>query len=122
MFIRSFTLPIDREEDILSKVAASNGGNYGYVDNAYPCGIFKNKGLQTVNFDRITILYGGNGSGKSTLLNLIAQKLDLERTSPFNKSETFEINGYNKYCLMNALDDIDFLLENKDKIEAYEQK
>lgn len=34
--------------------------------------------------------------------------------------ETFEINGYKKYCLMNALDDIDFLLENKDKIEAWE--
>ena len=39
-----------------------------------------------------------------------------------NKSETFEINGYKKYCLINALDDIDFLLENKDKIESYEQK
>lgn len=37
------------------------------------------------------------------------------------KSEKFEINGYKKYCLMNALDDIDFLLENKDKIEAWEQ-
>lgn len=36
------------------------------------------------------------------------------------KSEKFEINGYKKYCLMNALDDIDFLLENKDKIEVYE--
>ncbi|MDE6399791.1 MAG: 3-isopropylmalate dehydratase small subunit, partial [Muribaculaceae bacterium] len=36
------------------------------------------------------------------------------------KSESFEINGYKKYCLMNALDDIDFLLENKDKIEAWE--
>ena len=38
------------------------------------------------------------------------------------KSEKFEINGYKKYCLMNALDDIDFLLENKDKTEAWEQK
>ena len=38
------------------------------------------------------------------------------------KSERFDINGYKKYCLMNALDDIDFLLENKDKIEAYEEK
>lgn len=38
------------------------------------------------------------------------------------RSERFEINGYKKYCLMNALDDIDFLIENKDKIEAYEQK
>ena len=36
-------------------------------------------------------------------------------------SESFDINGYKKYCLMNALDDIDFLLENTDKIEAYEQ-
>ena len=35
-------------------------------------------------------------------------------------SESFEINSYKKYCLMNALDDIDFLLENKDKIEAWE--
>ena len=36
------------------------------------------------------------------------------------RSEHFDLNGYKKYCLMNALDDIDFLLENKDKIEAYE--
>ena len=39
-----------------------------------------------------------------------------------DKSEKFDINAYKKYCLMNALDDIDFLLENKDKIEAWEQK
>ena len=39
-----------------------------------------------------------------------------------NRIEHFDINGYKKYCLMNALDDIDFLLENKDKIEAYEGK
>ncbi len=38
------------------------------------------------------------------------------------ESEPFEINAYKKYCLMNALDDIDYLLEQKDKIEAYEQK
>ena len=38
------------------------------------------------------------------------------------KSETFEINGYKKHCLMNGLDDIDFLLSNKDKIEAWEEK
>ena len=36
-------------------------------------------------------------------------------------SEHFDINDYKKYCLMNGLDDIDFLLESKDKIEAYEQ-
>ena len=36
------------------------------------------------------------------------------------ESEHFDINGYKKYCLENALDDIDFLLENKSKIEQYE--
>lgn len=38
------------------------------------------------------------------------------------KSEQFEINGYKKHCLMNGLDDIDFLLSNKDKIEVWEAK
>ena len=38
------------------------------------------------------------------------------------KSERFELNGYKKYCLLNALDDIDYLLEQKAKIEAFEQK
>ena len=37
-------------------------------------------------------------------------------------SETFDINGYKKHCLMNGLDDIDYLLQNKDKIEAWEQQ
>ena len=38
------------------------------------------------------------------------------------EKEFFEINGYKKYCLENALDDIDYLLENKSKIEKYEQE
>lgn len=38
------------------------------------------------------------------------------------KSEHFEINAYKKLCLMNGLDDIDFLLSNKDKIEEWEKK
>jgi 3-isopropylmalate/(R)-2-methylmalate dehydratase small subunit len=38
------------------------------------------------------------------------------------KSETFEINAYKKHCLINGLDDIDFLLTNKDKIEAWEKR
>lgn len=52
-------------------------------------------------------------------------EVDLPNQTVTNKatgeSEHFEINGYKKYCLMNALDDIDFLLENKDKIEAWEE-
>ncbi len=52
-------------------------------------------------------------------------EVDLPNQTVTNKatgeSEKFEINGYKKYCLMNALDDIDFLLENKAKTEAWEE-
>ncbi len=37
------------------------------------------------------------------------------------RSEHFELNAYKKYCLTNALDDIDYLLENKSKIEQFER-
>lgn len=48
-----------------------------------------------------------------------AQTITNEATG---KSEHFELNGYKKYCLMNALDDIDFLLENRQKIEVWEAR
>ena len=38
------------------------------------------------------------------------------------RQESFEINAYKKYCLMNALDDIDFLAETKSKIETFESQ
>lgn len=34
--------------------------------------------------------------------------------------ESFDINTYKKECLLNGLDDIDYLLSKKDKIEAWE--
>lgn len=37
------------------------------------------------------------------------------------QSEHFEIDPYKKHCLMNGLDDIDFLLQNKDKTEQWEK-
>ena len=37
------------------------------------------------------------------------------------REEKFELSAYKKYCLVNALDDIDYLLEHKDRIEAYER-
>ena len=38
------------------------------------------------------------------------------------KSEHFEINGYKKHCLMNGLDDIDYLVGHKEQIEKWEQQ
>jgi 3-isopropylmalate/(R)-2-methylmalate dehydratase small subunit len=36
--------------------------------------------------------------------------------------EHFELNGYKKHCLMNGLDDIDYLVNQKEKIEQWEQQ
>ena len=36
------------------------------------------------------------------------------------RQETFDINGYKKHCLMNGLDDIDFLLQTRECIETWE--
>lgn len=50
--------------------------------------------------------------------------VDLPRQTITNNAtgatENFEINAYKKDCLMNGLDDIDYLLANQSKIEAYE--
>jgi 3-isopropylmalate/(R)-2-methylmalate dehydratase small subunit len=51
-------------------------------------------------------------------------EVDLPQQTVTNKTtgrqEHFEINGYKKHCLMNGLDDIDYLIQNKDKIERWE--
>ena len=38
------------------------------------------------------------------------------------KKELFEINAYKKHCLMNGLDDIDYLVDSKQQIEKFEQQ
>ena len=53
-------------------------------------------------------------------------EVNLQEQTITNKAtgnwESFEINAYKKHCLMNGLDDIDFLVENKEIIEAFEKK
>lgn len=55
--------------------------------------------------------------GVKLRIDLPAQELTLLSDG---SSEHFEISAYKKYCLENALDDIDYLLAHKDKIEEYE--
>ena len=56
----------------------------------YPFYVLSQAGLERLDFDHITILYGSNGSGKTTALNIIAEKLGLIRSAPFNRSNFFE--------------------------------
>ncbi len=50
-----------------------------YVKNRYPCHIFPERGLEKIEFDTITFIYGGNGSGKSTALNIMAEAINARR-------------------------------------------
>lgn len=73
-------------------------------DSFYPFKILYKNQFERVDFDRITILYGGNGSGKSTALNIIAEKIKVHRDSIYNKS-----NFYSRYvdmCEVNIENDI----------------
>ena len=56
-----------------------------------------------------------------TVLRLGDESVVLELLH-LGKSEHFEINGYKKHCLENGLDDVDFLVQNRDKVEAWEAK
>ena len=53
-------------------------------------------------------------------------EVDLPNQTVTNKAtsrqEHFDINGYKKYCLMNGLDDIDYLVQNQQKTVEWENR
>lgn len=53
------------------------------------------------------------------LVDLQQQIVKIQSTS---EEETFEINPYKKSCLLNGYDDIDFILNQKEAIESFEQR
>lgn len=56
----------------------------------YPFGVLSMHHLHRLDFEPVTILYGGNGSGKSTALNVICEKLGLHRDTLYNRSSFYE--------------------------------
>lgn len=48
------------------------------------------RGVKSLRFEPITLLYGGNGCGKTTALNIIAEKLRLQRDTLYNRSNFFQ--------------------------------
>ena len=97
LYLKYFNLPTDEQElDYLFDSRKSGKLDMQCYSNPYPFGIFPHKRLSKIEFEPITIFYGGNGSGKSTLLNVIAEKLKLERTAPFNNSPI--IQDYINLC------------------------
>ncbi len=73
-------------------------------DSFYPFNILSKHSFERIDFEPVTILYGGNGSGKSTALNVIAEKTGINRDSIYNKSNFYP--DYINMCEMHLEDDI----------------
>lgn len=53
------------------------------------CGRGIENRFERIDFEPVTILYGGNESGKSTALNVISEKAEVTRESIYNKSNFY---------------------------------
>ena len=99
----------------------------------YPFKILSKHAFERIDFEPITILYGGNGSGKSTALNVIAEKTGIKRDTIYNKSNFFA--DYVNMCKMHletsipqnsriiTSDDVfDYMLNIRNLNEGIDQK
>lgn len=91
VYLTHFSFPHIEEE-----YSFTMGQKRTCYDTFYPFGVVSKHGLRMLDFEEITILYGGNGSGKTTVLNVIAEKLRLKRDSLYNRSNFF--GDYTKLC------------------------
>jgi 3-isopropylmalate/(R)-2-methylmalate dehydratase small subunit len=102
---------------------------YGFraVISSFFADIFKNNALNNgilpvqVSDNFLNQVFAAVEKDASALLNI-----DLEAQTvtivPTGQKEHFDINSYKKMCLLNGYDDIDYLLNMKDKIVAFEKK
>ena len=94
VYLNSFHLPSREEDEYFFDVRNANFKRKNFrtcYTTKYPFGMFRDRGLpDKLEFRDITIICGNNGSGKSTILNVIAEKLNLKRRSPFNRSDFFD--------------------------------
>lgn len=99
LYLDSFSFPEDgREFDFILSIKRNCYNSF------YPFKILSKRELTILNFEPITILYGGNGSGKTTALNVISEKLNLMRDSRFNQSNFFP--DYVNLCDYSLIRDI----------------
>jgi len=101
--------------------------DYGFkvIVSSYFADIFKgnalNNGLLPIqvssNFLKEILAIVEKKSESLLIVDLEAQTIEVENS---HLKEAFEIDTYKKICMINGYDDIDFLVSNKDKIEAFE--
>ena len=102
---------------------------YGFkvVVSSFFADIFKNNALNNgilpvvVTPEFLAELFADINSDNKTSVTVDLEKQTITNNAR-NKSEQFEINAYKKVCLLQGLDDIDYLLSKKDLTEAWEKK
>lgn len=99
IYLKSFTFPNeDREFRFILSIKRK------CYDSFYPFRILSKNDLRQIDFEPITILYGGNGSGKSTALNVIAEKISITRESLYNRTNFY--GDYIDMCDMEIVEEI----------------
>ncbi len=103
-------------------------GGYGFrvVVSSFFADIFKGNALNNgvlpvvVSEEFLAELFSQieEDAALTVTIDLEEQKITCNKSG---KSEDFEINPYKKSCLLSGYDDIDYLLSNRDKIEAWER-
>lgn len=103
VYLEQFRFPDqETENNYLMPNGVPSPNAIGYYSEVYPFRMIPEMGLHSLDFEPITILCGGNGSGKSTILNVIARKLNADRSSPYNSSHQFE--DYVDLCQYSSAD------------------
>ena len=128
IYLSHFEFPnLEREQDFRMSLQRT------CYDTIYPFFVLSQHRLTQLDFEPITILYGGNGSGKTTALNIIAETLRLERDTLYNRSNFF--GDYTRLCsyslsktvpqnsrIITSDDVFDFMLNLRNLNEGIDRK
>ncbi len=91
IYLNSFLFP-DKERELDYRIRLK----LTCFESMYPFFVLSERELDRLDFEEITVLYGGNGSGKTTALNIIAEKIGAQRNALYNRSDFFE--DYTALC------------------------
>jgi 3-isopropylmalate/(R)-2-methylmalate dehydratase small subunit len=102
---------------------------YGFkvVVSSFFADIFQNNALNNgvlpvvVSTQFLAEIFDTIGKDPTNTLTVNLEQQTITNNATGN-SETFEINSYKKECLLNGLDDIDYLLSKRDLIEKWERE
>jgi 3-isopropylmalate/(R)-2-methylmalate dehydratase small subunit len=100
--------------------------DYGFkvVVSSFFADIFKNNALNNgvlpvkVSDEFLAQLFT-LGNSNTITIDVEQQTITIDATG---EQEVFEINPYKKTCLLNGYDDIDYLINHRTQIEAYESQ